>query len=146
MDCILLWFAREIGADFDPPAVFNEPAALKTQRLRDQADVVIIAMSAAAYPEADWMVDRPPVLAKWVDSSHVPSGWTDRHIALGHALQAGLVHGSIATMRRPPKAGEFAIWRHKPGLPSLVRSVSGSKAFLIEPGAAMNQDKAVALS
>ena len=39
------------------------------------------------------------------------------------------------TLKRKPKAGEFAFWVAEPGLPKLVRALSGDKATLFEPGA-----------
>jgi hypothetical protein len=144
LDDLLLWTAREIGADYEARPVFNEQPAQKARRLGDQADVVVVAMSAAGREAADEAGFDQPSLRIWDDavSSSAPD-WSRRHLRLGQALQSGFSGSELATAKRPPRAGEFAIWRGEPGLPRLVRAVSGTKAFLVEPGGDRGPDKKV---
>jgi hypothetical protein len=136
LDDVLLWTAHEIGADYKETPVFNEQPAEKARRLGDRADVVVVAMSAAArlstYDEEALNHSR---LEIWDDSATLPSDWVKRHRRLGAVLQSGLSGKCLPTLKRKPKVGEFAFWVAEPGLPRLVQSLSGDKVTLFEPGA-----------
>ena len=100
----------------------------------DRADVVVIATSAAACPSGQ------EVGAKFASSRLGPCHLASpdsfqRHLRLGAAIQSGLVGKSLPTLKRKPKVGEFAFWVAEPGLPRLVRALSGDKVTLFEPGA-----------
>lgn len=134
MDEVLLWLAQEIGADLDAKATFNETEEAKLQRQHDQADLILVAMAAAAHVDPQDSPIRPAVLARWSDAVQVRSDWIRRHLGLGRALQRSLALSTPITTGNRPKSGDFAIWKPEPGLPRLVISVSGKKAYLLEPG------------
>ena len=131
LDGVLLWAAQEVGADYEAKAPFNELAADKERRLGDMADVVMVAMSAAAHP-TDTM--RLPGLGLWEDAPEIAPDWLERHRTLGVALQSGFAGSSLPTLKRRPKVAEFAFWKAEPGLPRLVRTLAGDKITLFEPG------------
>lgn len=136
LDEVLLWTAHEIGADYEEKAVFNEQPAEKSRRLGDRADVVVVAISAAAHPYAlEIGVLSQPSSRIWEDANTPIPDWVERHRRLGAALQSGLSGKRLPTLNRKPKDGEFAFWVAEPGLPRLVRSLSGNKVILFEPGA-----------
>ena len=136
LDEVLLWTAHEIGADYQEKPVFNEQPAERDRRLGDRADLVVVATSAAAHPSvqeggnADYSSSRI-----WDDANTASPDWFRRHRHLGAALQSGLCGKQLPTLKRKPKAGEFAFWVAEPGLPRLVRALSGDKVTLFEPGA-----------
>jgi hypothetical protein len=147
LDDSLLWTAQEIGADFAETAVFNEQPDEKTRRLGDRADVVIVAMSAAAHePSLDAAAFHDPSLKLWDDAKPRASNWLERHRRLGLVLQSGLKGETLPTLDRPPRANEFAFWSHESGLPRLVRSVTGNKVTLYQPGHDADAGLKVALS
>jgi hypothetical protein len=135
-DDVLLWTAHEIGADYEEKPVFNEQPIEKARRLGDRADIVVVATSAAAHPLAQEVgaLDYPSSRI-WDDANTPSSDWFERHRGLGAALQSGLAGKRLPTLKRKPKVGEFAFWVAEPGLPRLVRAVSGDKVTLFEPGA-----------
>jgi hypothetical protein len=55
--------------------------------------------------------------------------------ARGHGGGWGLRALFVEDLGRKPKVGEFAFWVIEPGLPRLVRALSGDKVTLFEPGA-----------
>jgi hypothetical protein len=135
LDDVLLWTAREIGADYEERPVFNEEAAEKARRLGDRADVVVVAMSAAAHPSTSEIgAFHRPSSRLWDDSTTAAPDWIERHHRLGAALQSGLAGQCLPTLKRSPKVGEFAFWVAEPGLPRLVRAMAGDKVTLFEPG------------
>ena len=71
----------------------------------------------------------------WDDANTPSTDWFQRHRRLGAALQSGLAGKQLPTLKRKPKVGEFAFWVVEPGLPRLVRALSGDKVTLFEPGA-----------
>jgi hypothetical protein len=136
LDDVLLWTAHEIGADFEEKPVFNEQPVEKARRLGDRADVVVVAISAAARPLAQEVgALNYASLRIWDDASAPSPDWFERHCGLGAALQSGLAGRSLPTLKRKPKVGEFAFWVAEPGLPRRVRALSGDKVTLFEPGA-----------
>ena len=136
LDDVLLWTAHEIGADYKEKAVFNEQPVDKARRLGDRADVVAVAASAAAHPLAQEVGDAGYSSSRIWDDANTPSpDWFQRHRRLGAALQSGLTGKRFPTLKRKPKEGEFAFWVAEPGLPRLVRALSGDKVTLFEPGA-----------
>lgn len=136
LDDVLLWTAHEIGADYEEKAVFNEQPAEKSRRLGDRADVVVVAISAAAHPyPLEVGILNQPSSRIWEDAKTHSPDWVERHRRLGAALQSGLSGKRLPTLNRKPKDGEFAFWVAEPGLPRLVRSLSGNKVILFEPGA-----------
>jgi hypothetical protein len=135
LDDSLLWTAQEIGADFAELAVFNEKHDERARRLGDRADVVIVAMSAAAHePSLDDAAFHDPSLRLWDDAKPRAPNWLERHRRLGLVLQSGLQGETLPALDRPPRANEFAFWSHEGGLPRLVRSVTGNKVTLFQPG------------
>jgi hypothetical protein len=142
VDNLLLWFAREIGADYQrQPGDKLDPSKLQTR-----ADVGLVAMSAAAYRELEsWAEFRDPWLSVWDDALKVPSDWTSRHIAYGSLLQRcrGSHRPLAATV---PKAGDLVEWAGERDLPWVVSSVSGRKASIIEPAGRLDGEKKVLLS
>lgn len=136
LDDVLLWIAYEIGADYEEKPVFNEQPVDKARRLGDRADVVVVALSAAAHPLAQELRDVDYSSSRiWDDANTRSPGWFQRHRRLGAALQSGLTGKCLPTLKRKPKAGEFAFWVAEPGLPRLVRALSGDKVTLFELGA-----------
>ena len=136
LDDVLLWTAHEIGADYEEKPVFNEQPVNKARRLGDRADVVVVATSAAANPLAQEVGDSEHSSSRIWDDANTPStDWFQRHRRLGAALQSGLAGKQLPTLKRKPKVGEFAFWVVEPGLPRLVRALSGDKVTLFEPGA-----------
>ena len=90
LDDVLLWTAHEIGADYEEKAVFNEQPAEKSRRLGDRADVVVVAISAAAHPYAlEVGVLNQPSSRIWEDAKTPSPDWVERHRRLGAALQSG---------------------------------------------------------
>ena len=145
LDEVLLWTAHEIGADYEEKPVFNEQPIEKARRLGDRADVVVVAISAAAHPTAQEVraLDYPS--SRIWDDANLPSpDWFERHRGLGLALQSGLAGNRLPTLKRKPKVGEFAFWVAEPGLPRLVRALSGDKVTLFEPGADNSGRKIIA--
>lgn len=134
MDAVLLWIAREVGADFDARAAFLEAPEAKMRRLQDKADLVVIAMSAAADCDSDTIPDRTAAMARWSDAVAAQPDWGARHVQLGRQLQIHLLGGATEPTPMAIKGGEFALWKMEPGLPRLVRSISGNKVHLMEPG------------
>ena len=136
LDDVLLWTAHEMGADFEEKPVFNEQPVEKGRRLGDRADVVVVATSAAAHPLAQEVGAADYSSSRIWDDANTPSpDWFQRHRQLGAALQSGLSGKRLPTLKRKPKVGEFAFWVAEPGLPRLVRALSGDKVTLFEPGA-----------
>jgi hypothetical protein len=123
LDGVLLWTAHEIGADFEEKPVFNEQPVEKARRLGDRADVVVVAMSAAARPLAQELGALNCASSRIWDDATTPSpDWFERHRGLGAALQSGLAGRSLPTLKRKPKVGEFAFWVAEPGLPRVALS------------------------
>jgi hypothetical protein len=136
LDDVLLWTAHEIGADYKERPVFNEQPVEKARRLGDRADVVVVATSAAAHPSPQEVGALDYRSSRIWDDANTPSpDWFERHSVLGRALQSGLAGTRLPTLKRKPKVGEFAFWVAEPGLPRLVRALSGDKVALFEPGA-----------
>jgi hypothetical protein len=136
LDDVLLWIAHEIGADYEEKPVFNEQPVDKARRLGDQADLVVVATSVAAHPLAQEVGDLDYTSSRIWDDANTPSpDWFQRHRRLGAVLQSGLAGKRLPTLKRRPKVGEFAFWVAEPGLPRLVRALSGDKVTLFEPGA-----------
>jgi hypothetical protein len=131
LDGVLLWTAKEVGADYEATAPFNELSAERDRRLGDMADVVVVAMSAAAHPTNTMNM---PSLRLWDDAPAIKPDWFERHWALGVALQSGFAESCLPTLKRRPKVAEFAFWKAEPGLPRLVRTLAGDKITLFEPG------------
>lgn len=135
LDHVLLWTAHEIGADYEEKPVFNEQPVDRARRLGDRADVVVVATSAAAHPLAQEIGDADYSSSRiWDDASAPSPDWFQRHRQLGAALQSGLSGKRLPTLKRKPKVGEFAFWVAEPGLPRLVRALSGDKVTLFETG------------
>jgi hypothetical protein len=71
----------------------------------------------------------------WDDATTLSPDWVQRHRRLGAVLQSTLSGKCLPTLKGKPKVGEFAVWVAEPGVPRLVRSLSGDKLTLFEPGA-----------
>lgn len=142
IDNLLLWFAREIGAD-----CLRQPREpVDPERLQARADLGPVAMSAAAYPTLeDWAVLRDPWLAVWDDAVTVPEDWTERQIAYGSLLQRLRGQPRIAPTR-VPVVGDLVFWAGERDLPWVVASVSGHKVSLMEPASANRAEKKVLLA
>lgn len=142
VDNLLLWFAREIGADYQREP--REPTRPDT--LQARADIGLVAMSAASYETLEpWAILRDPWLAVWDDAAAVPDDWTDRQIAYGSLLQRlrGLPRAPSA---RPPVAGDLVQWAGERDLPWVVAAVSGHKVSLTEPAGVQGAEKKVLLA
>ncbi len=137
MDGLLLWAAREIGADAEAKPGFHESEDEQRQRISDKADVLIVAMSAAASEKAMALVrDHLAETAIWVDGKTPLMGWYERHARLGASLQSALTANNfcLPTVGRQLVSGDVAVWRQEPGFPRVVRSSAGEKTKLVEPG------------
>lgn len=143
IDSVLLWFAREVGADCQRAVVFNESEQSIALRLQDRADLIVIAMSAAAGEGEPWLFDRGLFLSRWSDAGKPAPDWLARHSALGSRLQQAMAaRAELPACALAP--GAFVMWKGEPGLPRVLRSLSGAKAALIEPGGVPADDKKVA--
>jgi hypothetical protein len=142
IDNLLLWFAREIGAD-----CLRQPREpVDPERLQARADLGPVAMSAAAYATLeDWAVLRDPWLAVWDDAVTVPEDWTERQIAYGSLLQRLRGQPRIVPTRAPV-VGDLVFWAGERDLPWVVASVSGHKVSLMEPASANRAEKKVLLA
>jgi hypothetical protein len=139
IDNLLLWFAREIGADCSRQPCERVDAG----RLQARADLGPVAMSAAAYETLEaWAVQRDPWLALWDDAVTVTDDWTDRQLAYGLLLQR-LRGQPRAVSARSPVVGDIVLWAGERDLPWVVASVSGYKMSLTEPAGAQGIGKRV---
>ncbi len=142
IDNLLLWFAREIGADYQRQP--EEKA--DTVRQQARADLGPVVMSAAAYPDLEvWARFRDPWLSVWDDAVAVPSDWTERHLAYGSAVQS-LRPAEWPLRAGAPQAGDVVRWAGEPSLAWVVASVSGYKAALVGPAGASGSEKKVLVS
>lgn len=140
LDNLLLWFAREIGADS------QRQAGEKADALQARADLGLVAMSAAAHPSVEpWAEFRDPWLSVWDDALKVPPDWTLRQMAYGSFLQS-LRGAEPAAGARAPQSGDLVQWAGERDLPWVVASISGHKAALIEPAGSRGAEKKVLLS
>lgn len=129
IDNLLLWFARELGADYRS----DGRAAPDARTLQARADLGLVAMSAAAHPKLEaWAEYRDPWLSVWDDALSVPADWTSRQMALG-ALLHSLRGVRLPSGAKPPRIGDLVQWAGEWDLPWVVGSVSGHKVTLIEP-------------
>lgn len=141
VDNLLLWFAREIGADYQRPGREKADPAM----LQARADLGPVVMSAAAYPELEaWARFRDPWLTVWDDAVAVPPDWTERHLAYGAALQSQQP-SEWPLSKGAAQAGDVVQWSGERGLAWVVASVSGDKATLVEPAGARGREKKVLL-
>jgi hypothetical protein len=130
VDGLLLWVAREIGADVDAKPGFHESEDEKKQRLSDKADTLIVAMSAAASEKAMAMVrDHLSETAIWADSELPLMEWCERHARLGAALQNAINDNNLCLPKvsREIASGDVAVWSNEPGFPRVIISQSGKK-------------------
>ncbi len=135
LDDVLLWTAREIGADYEEKAVLYEQPVDRDRRLGDRADVVVVATSAAAHARPCEVEDAGYSLSGIWDDAHTPSSdWFQRHRRLGTALQLVMAGKCFPTLERKPKVGDFVFWSHEPGLPKVVRALARNRVTLFEPG------------
>ncbi len=139
IDNLLLWFAREVGAD-----CLRQPSErLDPQCLQARADLGPIAMSAAAYETLEpWAVQRDPWLTFWDDAVTANDGWSDRQRAYGLLLQR-LRGQPRAESARRPIVGDIVLWAGERDLPWVVASVSDQKMSLIGPAGVQNSGKRV---
>jgi hypothetical protein len=139
IDNLLLWFAREIGADF-----LHQPhEQVGVEHLQARADLAPVVMSAAAYETLEtWATQRDPWLGLWEDAAAVPEDWIERHIAYGLLLQRlrGAPHAADA---RSPVVGDVVRWAGELDLPWVVSSISGHKMSLTEPAGVRGAEKRV---
>jgi hypothetical protein len=142
VDNLLLWFAREIGADYQRQA----REKLDATRLQGRADLCLVVMSAAAYPKLEpWAEYRDPWLAVWDDALLVPSDWTSRQMAFGSLLHR-LRGARLPSVSKSVQVGDLVHWAGERDLPWVVGSVSGHKVALIEPAGGRGTQKKVLLS
>ncbi|WP_157019989.1 phospholipase D-like domain-containing protein [Mesorhizobium xinjiangense] len=141
IDNLLLWFAREIGAD----CASVPGQKIDISRLQARADVVPVALSAAAYSKLEpWAEYRDPCLSVWDDSLPVDLDWTEKHIAFGRLLH-GLRSVDLPTGRLPVP-GELVQWLGERDLPFVLASANDKKAILLEPAGAPAAEKKVLTS
>lgn len=139
IDNLLLWFAREIGADYQRQN--SEP--IDAVRLQARADLGPIAMSAAAYNNLEpWVMQRDPWLGVWDDAETASSDWIERHLAYGMLLQSLRGQPRTASSLRPV-AGDIVLWAGERDLPWVVASLTGNKMSLAEPAGVTGATKRV---
>jgi len=145
LDAILLWAARDIGADAEAQPAFGEGDDERLRRLADKADAVVVAMSAAAHPALAANALKTEARSAWRDAVTVPPGWEERHARLGAALQRlAASRGTPPTVSRPATPGDIVAWKAEPLFPRVVWAASGGKAVLIGPGAE-DKERTIAL-
>jgi hypothetical protein len=139
IDNLLLWFAREIGAD-----CFCDPRdQVDAEDLQARADLGPVVMSAASYGTLEaWAVLRDPWLGFWDDAETVADDWIERHIAYGHLLQRLRGQPRVASTR-VPVVGDIVLWAGERDLPWVVTAVNGHKMILIEAGGVKGAKKNV---
>lgn len=139
IDNLLLWFAREIGADCS-----RHPSELSDLRwLQARADLAPVAMSAAAHRTLEsWAERRGSWLALWDDGVAVTDDWTDRQLAYGSLLHR-LRGQTRAVSPRSPVVGDIVLWGGERDLPWVVTSVNGHKMSLTEPAGLPGTEKRV---
>jgi hypothetical protein len=142
VDNLLLWVAREIGANYQrQPAEKSDPA-----KLQERADLGLVAMSAAAHPKLEsWAEYRDPWLSIWDDSLKVPLDWTSRQMAYGSILQR-FRGTALSVGTKAPQSGDLVQWVGERDLPWVVASVKGHKAALLEPAGRRGAEKKVLLT
>ena len=142
LDTLLLWAAREIGADADAHPTFDEAADERLLRLGDKADAIVVAMSAAANADVASSPIGQIAGTDWKDAAHTAPDWWGRHFGLGTAMQSAIAaNGWLPTLNRQVRAGDLAVWKKEPGFPRVIVTVPGNKAVFLNPGA--NSDKDV---
>jgi hypothetical protein len=142
LDALLMWAAREIGADAEAQVPFDESVEHRNKRLGDKADVVVAAMSAAAHPETTYaLLSRGGTESIWHDVPALLPDSLGRHMRLGTALQAAASKGRLQTFNIPIKAGDLAVWKSEPGFPRVVASVSSDKTILVGIGDESGEDR-----
>lgn len=135
IDNLLLWFAREIGAEYRR----QQGETGDIEEIQARADLGLIVMSAAAYEKLEgWAAARDPWLAVWDDASVVADDWTERHLAYGSALQRLRGRPRVATTRLPV-IGDLVRWDGEPDLPWVISSVGDHKVSLVEPAGLMGE-------
>lgn len=141
IDNLLLWFAREIGANCT--SVVGH--LVDNSTLQSRADLVPVALSAAAYMKLEpWAEHRDPCLSVWDDSLSVDPGWTAKHIAFGQLLHR--LRGVDFPAERLPIRGELVQWLGERDLPFVLASAHDKKAILLEPAGAPPAERKVLLS
>jgi hypothetical protein len=65
----------------------------------------------------------------------LPIGSNAIAVSAQFSSQSTLSGKCLPTLKGKPKVGGFAVWVAEPGVPRLVRSLSGDKVTLFEPGA-----------
>ena len=139
IDNLLLWLAREIGADCSR----QSRELVDAGHLQARADLGPVAMSAAAYKTLEaWAVQRDPWLGLWDDAVSPTDDWTDRQLAYGSLLQR-LRGRPRAVSTRNPVVGDIVLWAGERDLPWVVASVSGTKMSLTEPAGVQGAEKRV---
>jgi hypothetical protein len=141
IDNLLLWFAREIGAD----CTYQPGEKAEKLALQNRADLIPVAMSAAAYPQLEpWAEHRDPCLSVWDDSLSIRPNWAGRQLAFGRLLHR--LRGVDVPGGKPPAAGELVQWAGERDLPWVLACVSGKKATLLEPAGTPATEKKVLVS
>ncbi|MDE0255778.1 MAG: hypothetical protein OYG32_13375, partial [Rhodospirillaceae bacterium] len=79
----------------------------------------------------------------WNDANTPSPDWFQRHHRLGTGFQSCLTEKRYPKLNRKPREGEFVFWVSEPGLPRLVRALSGDNAILVELGANDNSGKRI---
>jgi hypothetical protein len=139
IDNLLLWFAREVGADCS-----HEPRGqIDAGRFQARADLGPVAMSAASYSHLEtWALQRDPWLGIWDDAVTVTDDWSDRQLAFGLLLQRLRGQPRPVSARRPV-VGDIVLWAGERDLPWVVASVNDRKMSLTEPGGMRGIEKRV---
>jgi hypothetical protein len=141
IDNLLLWIAREIGAD----CAYQPGEKPEKVALQNRADLIPVAMSAASYPQLEpWAEHRDPCLSVWDDSLSINPNWTSRQLAFGRLLHR--LRGVDVPEGKPPATGELVQWAGERDLPWVLASVSGKKATLLEPAGTPASEKRVLVS
>ena len=139
VDNLLLWLAREIGADWSPALRERADAAY----LQTRADLGLVAMSAAAYETLEpWALNRDPWLAIWDDAATASDDWAESQLAYGVMLQRSRGQPRPKAARRAA-VGDIVFWDGERDLPWVVASVSGENMSLKEPAGGQATERRV---
>jgi hypothetical protein len=135
LDCLLVWMAREIGADLRQ---VNPRGAtpVDVQVLADLAPVAMSGVGSTEFPR--WLVHRDPWLALWDDAAQVDDDWLNRTAAFGRRLHG---KGALAAMTSaiPPRVGSLVLWTGEPEFPWAVSAINGKRVSVVGIGGETKQ-------
>ena len=129
LDQLLMWLAREVGADLPRPNARPE-TSINAAILADLAPVAMSGVCSPAFPH--WLAERGPWLAMWDDAVTVDDLWLERVSGFGRLLhdpEALLAAVTTATL----EVGSLVYWAPTSGhpWPWVVSSISGRSVSLL---------------